>query len=159
MFQLNSKINVDKEYATDFSYRYKMNSVKLKYQGNGNGLRTVFINLNEIAGDIMRTPNELITYLSSVLGCKYILQTEKNNESKWILFGHYAIEEIQEYVYTFIEHFVLCKHCRNPETHIELIKKNTVLLCEACSKQSNIIPNKHNQKVINCHKKNNILLL
>lgn len=141
----NTKININK--SNDPFYRYKMQSIMLKDEGYGNGLRTVILNLDEISNDLCRDPNFIIIYLSSVLGCKYICE-QNDKKNKWILCGRYSQEQIQEYIYEFISNFVLCKQCQNPETIYEKVKNDVYLKCSACSKLSNISLNKHTMKVL-----------
>lgn len=142
-----SKINIDKTKENDLSYRYKMSKVILKDEGSGNGLRTVFVNLESIANDIKRDTVAIITYLASALGCKYISDKNDENNTKWILYGKYTKDTIQSHIYDFTNHFVICKHCKNPETKFHVEKQNVVLTCAACSKSSNISDNKYTIKV------------
>jgi translation initiation factor 5 len=144
-------MNVDKQKINDPFYRYKMSPVSLKDEGFGNGLRTVFLNLETIAKEINRDPQMLISYLSIALGCKFIKGKEeaKDKETiKWILYGKHSKDIIQNLVYDFVNLFVLCTHCRNPETIFITEKKETILLCSACSKHTNIVLNKLTIKII-----------
>jgi translation initiation factor 5 len=126
-----------------------MDPVNLKFEGNGNGLKTIILNLEDIASSLNKDPIMLITYLSVRNGCKYIAGNNTGN-IKWTLNGRYTQDTIQNYIYEFIEYFVLCKHCRIPETvfHLESKKDNAKIKCSACSKQSDIIYNSHTEKVI-----------
>jgi translation initiation factor 5 len=93
----------------------------------------------------------LISYLSIALGCKFIKGKEeaKDKETiKWILYGKHSKDIIQNLVYDFVNLFVLCTHCRNPETIFITEKKETILLCSACSKHTNIVLNKLTIKII-----------
>lgn len=150
MFKSNSnskKISVDREKMDDPFCRYQMSEVILKDEGFGNGLRTVFVNLEEIANDLNRDKAMIMTYLSSILGCKYI--QEKGDNVRWILYGKFKKEKIQDCIYDFISIFVLCSHCKKPETKMEIQEKNDVVLkCSACSKSSRILLNKHSIKVL-----------
>lgn len=141
------KISIDKDKIDDPFCRYQMSEVILKDEGFGNGLRTVFVNLEEIANELQRDKVMIMAYLSSVLGCKCI--TEKGDNMRWILYGRYTKEKIQECIYDFILACVLCTHCHKPETKMEIENKNDVVLkCSVCSKTSFIIPNKHTMKIL-----------
>ncbi|ATZ80844.1 eukaryotic translation initiation factor eIF-5 [Bodo saltans virus] len=144
-------MNIDKQKLNDPFYRYKMSHVELKDEGYGNGLRTVFLNLEIISKELNRDPQMIITYLSVALGCKHIKNKEETKDKemiKWILYGRFTKDEIQKHLYDFIDIFVLCSHCRNPETKFVNEKKETLLSCSACSKQSNILLNKITMKII-----------
>lgn len=140
-----SKINVNCEQKNDPHYRYKMSSVQLKFEGQGNGQRTVFQNINEIAQELNRDPEIIISYLVTVLGCKCIT----NKEGQYVLYGTHGKDTVQDGVYSFISSFVLCQKCKNPETYYILEGKNDVRMkCNACPEMSNIPDNKTTTKII-----------
>lgn len=150
------KINVDKEKVNDMSYRYKMPAVILKDEGGATtDKRCVFLNLESIASDLKRDPIMIITYLASVLGCKFIADDKDKDNIKYTLYGRFTRDTIQMYVYEFIDRFVLCKSCKNPETRFHSEKKFCISLsCSACSKLSDIPDNKHALKVLKLIAKN-----
>jgi translation initiation factor 5 len=140
-----SKINVNKQQIDDPNYRYKMSTVNLKYEGQGNGQRTVFLNINDIATELYRDADIIVSYLTSILGCKCII----NKENQYVLYGTHSKEIIQDSIYDFIFFFVLCQKCKNPETFYLTKNKNDICLkCNACSEMSDIILNKTTTKII-----------
>jgi translation initiation factor 2 beta subunit (eIF-2beta)/eIF-5 len=150
----SNKISVDIDKANDPFCRYMMSSVIIKdglKDESKLGQRTILTNLEEIANDLNRSKEMIMAYLSSILGCKYVIDKDDKNNAKWILYGRYTQEKIQDSIYDFISHFILCKHkdCRKPETQFQVEKKNDVVMrCAACSKTSNITANKHTMKVM-----------
>jgi translation initiation factor 5 len=123
------KISINKDQASDPFYRYKMDEVLLKYEGQGNGQRTVFLNINDIAISISKDPELILSYLITVLGCKCI----KNKEDQCVLYGTHVKDVIQNSVYDFISVFVLCVGCKNPETEYFKDDKNNIFMkCKAC---------------------------
>jgi translation initiation factor 5 len=140
-----SKINVNPEQKSDPNYRYKMSSVQLKFEGQGNGQRTVFQNINDIARELNRDPDIIISYLISVLGCKCI----KNKEGHCVLYGTHTKDVLQDGIYDFISLFVLCQKCKNPETYYVAKEKSDVCMkCNACPEMSDIPINKITMKII-----------
>lgn len=140
-----SKININKEQQNDPNYRYKMSEVLLKYEGQGNGQRTVFLNLNEISQELKRDSESIILFLVTVLGCKCIV----NKEKQVVLYGTHTKEIVQNAIYDYISNFVLCQKCKNPETQfISKGKSDIEMKCNACPEISQINLNKTNLKVI-----------
>lgn len=142
-----SKINVNPEQKNDPNYRYKMSPVQLKFEGQGNGQRTIFQNIIEIANELNRDSDIIISYLITVLGCKCIT----NKEGHCVLYGTHTNNVIQNGIYDFISLFVLCQKCKNPETYYiakDLKKGDICMKCNACPEISDIQINKTTMKII-----------
>lgn len=140
-----SKININKEQQQDPNYRYKMSEVLLKYEGQGNGQRTVFLNLNEISQELKRDSESMILFLVTVLGCKCI----ENKEKQVVLYGTHTKESVQNTIHDYISNFVLCQKCKNPETYFSSKSKGDIeMKCNACPEISQINLNKTNLKII-----------
>lgn len=138
-------LNINKEQQNDENYRYKMSEVVLKFEGQGNGQRTVFLNIENISRELKRDKDSIICFLVTSLGCKCI----ENKEKQIVLYGTHIKETVQSAIYDYINNFVLCYTCKNPETDFVAEKKEIVLKCCACSTISQIRINKNNLKVIN----------
>ena len=152
----NNLINIGGEESDEF-YRYKMPKINIQITGKGNGIQTVLTNIRDIANAIEH-PLEVITkYLSYSLGSNY-------NSEKNFLTGKHQVEDIQKYIIEYINTFVLCDSCKNPETifSIEGKKKNIQLFiqCASCGyrtkimtggkkeEKTKIISGKANQKLV-----------
>lgn len=123
-------VNIDRN-SLDAFYRYKMGLVAVKIEGRGNGIKTVLVNIEEIARSLSRDPKHLTKYLSYEMGALSSID-EKNH--KYIVNGAHDKERVQEYVFDFIDNFVLCKECRNPETDLFCSdsRKTVHQQCKAC---------------------------
>jgi len=127
---------LDIEKQNDPFYRYKMPRVMIKVEGNGNGIKTVVCNINEIGERTARN----VEYIMRFLGHELAVQCKFKDE-KWILTGASTQEKVQACIFDFIKKFVLCKSCRNPETVIQVDeKKNINLQCKACSRVTPVDP-------------------
>lgn len=139
-------INVDRNYLSDSSYRYKMPEIEIKAEGSGNGKRTILLNVVEIGNELKRSPETIMTFLSTNIGCQKII----NKEGKYVLYGDFTKQMIQNKIYDYIDSFVLCKKCKNPETFFSMHGKNDICMkCNACPELSFIPVNKISIKVIN----------
>ncbi|CAK9294132.1 unnamed protein product [Gordionus sp. m RMFG-2023] len=132
-------INVNRNVSDKF-YRYKMPSLIAKVEGKGNGIKTVIVNMTEIARCLSRPP----TYLTKFFGCEFGAQTKCDNKNdRFIVNGSHEGVKLQEALDIFIKKFVLCTECNNPETelHISAKKQSITISCKACGYVGNIDPN------------------
>ncbi|OAG29754.1 translation initiation factor 5 [Nematocida displodere] len=105
-------LNIDRS-VTDAFYRYQMPPIALKIEGRGNGIKTVLLNIKEVARSLGRDAKHLTKYLSLELGA---LSSIDEENSKYVINGAHDTEKVQKYIFKFIDELVLCKGCRNPET-------------------------------------------
>jgi translation initiation factor 5 len=77
----------------------------------------------------------VIKYFGFELGA----QTNTNpSDDRWIINGAHEASKLQDYLDGFINKFVLCKKCKNPETDV-VIKDGRILLdCKACGQRSDV---------------------
>lgn len=117
-------------YVDDVYYRYTMPALKAKVEGRGNGIKTVIENMTPISQSLARPPAYMTKYFGFELGAQTICD-EKND--RWIVNGKHEEEDLAKLLDDFIEKYILCKKCRNPET-VMIVKKDSIeLRCSACS--------------------------
>lgn len=114
---------VDKNKDDPF-YRYKMPEAVVTHETS----KTVIQNLDQIAKAISRNPIHILKFLSISFGCTCA------TGNKYMLNGNFDADRIQGGIYDFIETFVLCKKCRNPETRFTggAVLKRT---CNSCGEE------------------------
>lgn len=132
---MEEQINLDSKQIDQF-YRYKMDPVKVKYEGGGKFIRTEILNLNSIAKDIDLTTNnidagKLFLFLSKKLSC-----SKSDTNGKYVLCGKFTNTDIQNKIYMFIDKFLLCRFCRNPET---FLNTDGLATCQSCGKNYKIV--------------------
>ncbi len=127
-------INIRSDVKDPF-YRYKMEKLQSKIEGKGNGIKTVIVNLSSVAASLARPGAYVIKYFGFELGA----QTNSNpSDDRWIINGAHEASKLQDYLDGFINKFVLCKKCKNPETDV-VIKDGRILLdCKACGQRSDV---------------------
>ncbi|ENN72983.1 eukaryotic translation initiation factor 5 [Dendroctonus ponderosae] len=132
-------VNVNRN-VSDVFYRYKMPRLVAKVEGKGNGIKTVIVNMAEVAKALGRPP----TYPTKYFGCELGAQTlfDFKNE-RFIVNGSHDAIKLQDLLDGFIRKFVLCPECENPETDLLVsTKKNTVSQgCKACGYHGLLISN------------------
>ncbi|CAG8977367.1 hypothetical protein HYALB_00009068 [Hymenoscyphus albidus] len=129
-----SIINIRSDVKDPF-YRYKMERLQSKIEGKGNGIKTVIVNLSSVAASLARPGDHVIKYFGFELGA----QTNSSPaDDRWIINGAHEASKLQDYLDGFINRFVLCKKCKNPET-VVVIKDGRILLdCKACGQRSDV---------------------
>jgi translation initiation factor 5 len=116
--------NIGFDNMGDINYRYQMPKMVIKVEGKGNGIKTIIVNLNDISKALNREPDIIIKYFSYSLGSI----TEKNN----IIKGPHKLETLNELLNKFIEKYVLCSFCSNPETTYTFDNNMLTIDCIAC---------------------------
>lgn len=125
-------LNVNREVQDTF-YRYKMPGIIAKVEGKGNGVKTVIVNMVDIAKAIGRPA----TYTCKFFGCELGAQTQFDiKNDRYIVNGSHEGSRLQDLLDHFIKKFVLCQECDNPETTM-VVKRDAIgLVCKACGYQS-----------------------
>ena len=136
-------LNVNRNVADAF-YRYKMPRLLAKVEGKGNGIKTVIVNMTEVAKALGRPPtcklhplnlfldNSNISYVkilnihldpTKFFGCELGAQTQFDiKNDRFIVNGAHEAGKLQQMLDIFIKKFVLCPGCDNPETVLTVIK-------------------------------------
>lgn len=100
-----------------FLLRYKMPRIQAKVEGKGNGIKTVLVNMVDVARALARPP----TYVTKYFGCELGAQTQSDvKNERYIVNGCHEAGKLQDMLDGFIKKFVLCEQCENPETVIKV---------------------------------------
>jgi translation initiation factor 5 len=129
-------INIRRD-VTDLFYRYKMERLQSKIEGKGNGIKTVIVNLSSVAQSLARPPSYVIKYFGFELGAQ---TTTNPTDDRWIINGAHEASKLQDYLDGFINKFVLCRKCKNPETDVVIKDDNISLDCKACGVRTDVDP-------------------
>lgn len=131
-------VNIRRDVDDKF-YRYRMPLLLTKIEGKGNGIKTVVPNMSDIARALSRPPS----YITKFFGCELGAQTpfdEKND--RYIVNGAHDASRLRELLDGFINKFVLCRSCKNPETDLVITKvgrrEDIFRDCKACGERTAI---------------------
>lgn len=91
------------------------------------GLRTVIRNFKELAEVTRREQEHLAKFLGKQLAT---INWIRGNEL--VLQGVLRSEQVQQKFNEYVEHYVICKACRNPDTQLLKEDRFLFLRCEAC---------------------------
>lgn len=129
-----ANVNIRRD-VTDPFYRYKMERLQSKIEGKGNGIKTVVVNLGNVADQLARPPSYLIKYFGFELGAQTNIDPK---DDRWIINGAHEASKLQDYLDGFINKFVLCRSCKNPETVVNIKDGRILLDCKACGQRTDV---------------------
>ncbi|KAI9904538.1 hypothetical protein N3K66_001067 [Trichothecium roseum] len=129
-----SLINVRRDVSDAF-YRYKMERLQTKIEGKGNGIKTVVVNLSSVAASLARPGAYVIKYFGFELGAQTNIDPK---DDRWIINGAHDAAKLQDHLDGFINKFVLCKKCKNPETDVNIKDGHILLDCKACGQRTDV---------------------
>jgi len=106
-----------------------MSSIILKVEGKGNGIRTVIVNMAKVMKALERSVDVGMKFLGMELGATTRCET---TDGKCIINGKYDESQINGALDKFIDTFVLCSKCGNPETELVVKGETAGKICKAC---------------------------
>jgi translation initiation factor 5 len=110
---------------TDPSYRYRMPQIQIIKQKT----KSVITNIREVSKALDREPIILIDYFKK----KFSTPMNVNLDENRVELKSVEQNELQNAIYEFIEYFILCPTCKNPETELSNKKTTLYIKCKACS--------------------------
>lgn len=126
-------INICRDNHDPF-YRYKMPPIQAKVEGRGNGIKTAVMNASDVARALNRPTPYIIKYFGFELGAQTSISMDKD---RYLVNGVHEPSKLQDVLDGFINKFVLCGSCKNPETEIIITKdQDLVRDCKACGKRT-----------------------
>lgn len=115
-------MNLGKNHTNDQFYRYKMPFLETVIHGE----KRKMTNLPEISKAVDRPESMILKHLSADLGVAI---------SDFKMSSKISKDQIQESIKKFVEIYVMCPTCENPETDIY---KGNRLKCRACGAKNPI---------------------
>ena len=113
-----------------------MPAIQSKIEGRGNGIKTNIPNMVDVAKALARPPTYTTKYLSYELGA---VSKCDDKSGTYIVNGAHTAQVLSQHLEGFIKRFVQCHACGNPETVINIPKKDTITLkCKACGFVSDV---------------------
>lgn len=124
------EVNIPRSNTDNF-YRYRMPVIKTKIEGKGNGIRTVIVNMGKIMKALDRPIDHGTKFIGFELGAQTKSDAVHNNA---IISGKHDDEQLALCLDKFIDTYILCIKCKNPETTLTVKKGNIISKCKACGK-------------------------
>jgi len=111
--------------TNDPFYRYKMVPISVVKQKT----KSVITNIAEVSKDISRDPQMMIEYFKKKFGMN-IVYDKKTDKAE---VKNISQDELQNAIFEFIDYFVLCPTCTNPETVLSIDNGSIHIKCKACT--------------------------
>lgn len=112
--------------------------IQAKSEGSGNGIKTNILNLSEVATALARPAAYIMKYFGFELGAQ---TTIDNKNERYLINGVHQPDKLQDCLDGFIEKFVLCPQCKNPETVLEVLRGGFLQRdCKACGAITKVNP-------------------
>eukprot|EP01083_Nonionella_stella_P005964 17226_1 len=144
----NKMINIGGD-ANDVNYRYKMPPLQTKIEGRGNGIKTVLMNIPDVAKHLHTEPSYATKFFGMEVGA---LSQYDHKRNVGIVHGVHQPKDLQVMLQKFIREFILCEKCKLPELQFKVHQKKNILLqkCASCGwKGSNGSTHKVKTYIIN----------
>jgi len=102
-------------------------------------IKTVIENLEDVAHSLERPVEYLLKYFGFEFGAPV-----DTKSGKFSVGGKRSTEELASSLDSFIDHYVLCSDCGNPETETDIRKGHLILVCRACGTTTKV---NHDHKI------------
>ncbi|KAB2073456.1 hypothetical protein ES319_A07G083200v1 [Gossypium barbadense] len=129
-------LNIGAGNSDDAFYRYRMPKMITKVEGRGNGIKTNIVNMVDVAKALARPASYTTKYFRCGLGARSKFD-EKTGIS--LVNGSHDTAKLARLLENFINKYVQCYGCGNPETEIFITKNQMIKLnCVACGFVSDV---------------------
>jgi translation initiation factor 2 beta subunit (eIF-2beta)/eIF-5 len=119
--------------TNDTNYRYTMSEFNVTIGGKGNGVYTMFNNIEDVCKSMNHPVDVVMSYIAAMTGSNYI--AVRNT-----ITGTHKTTELTTIILEYIKYLVMCPICNIPETipKIKGAKKNAtiVICCSACKNET-----------------------
>jgi len=127
-----SNINIGRDNS-DLSFRYKMPRLVTKVEGRGNGIKTVLVNVVDVAKALHVLPHYPTKYFGIELGAQSKFDKARDCG---VVNGSHNAGDLAKLLDKFIATFVLCPTCKLPEIKMDVQKSKIKIDCAACGHNS-----------------------
>jgi len=137
---------------SDPSSRYKTKQLQIQVVGKSKMIKTVLVNILDIAKYMQVPPSYIGSYMAYEIGAKAKFDPKKPERQQAFLSGEHDVNDLSLIMKQFINEIVLCPNCNLPEILIEVKDKDVFGNCRACGAHSPLpISNERFKKYIINH--------
>lgn len=118
--------------------RYKTKQLQVQTVGKSKMIKSVFVNILEVAKSMQVPPAYIVHFLAYEIGAQAKFDAKKPERQQAILSGEHDPKELSRITVQFIQEVLLCPVCGLPEILIYLEKQVPMGNCRACGAQSTL---------------------
>lgn len=137
---INAKMSANKallnipQSTEDPFYRYKRPKLVVNTLKQG----VQITNIDDIAKALNRNFMELVKYIQLSMKLNVTVKKQGKETKNILLLKNNENIDIDDIIESYIEKYVICKECNNPETIYSLSNKKLYLDCKACGGESEL---------------------
>jgi len=112
--------------------RYKCRQLQVQIVGKSKMIRTVLVNILDVAKDMQIPPSYPGNYMGYEIGAQAKFDSKKPERQQAFLSGEHELKDLSKIAQKFINEVILCPQCGLPEITIEIANKKIIGVCRAC---------------------------
>lgn len=121
---------------SDPGSRYKTRQLQVQVVGKSKMIKTVLLNILDVAKDMQVPPSYIGTFMGYVIGAQAKFDPKKPERQQSFLSGEHDPKDLSKILQSFIMEVLLCPVCGLPEILIKPEGKNVMGTCRACGSHS-----------------------
>jgi len=131
--KINPKsLNIDG--SDDIFFRYKTRQLFVQVIGKGKMIRTMLLNIEDVAKDLKVDPSYITSYFGYEIGAQSKFDPKKPERERASVSGEHDSSYMSNILKKFIQDFILCPACKLPECVLVPDKKTQKITmnCKGC---------------------------
>eukprot|EP01119_Soliformovum_irregulare_P000680 TRINITY_DN1049_c0_g1_i1.p1 TRINITY_DN1049_c0_g1~~TRINITY_DN1049_c0_g1_i1.p1 ORF type:complete len:412 (-),score=142.19 TRINITY_DN1049_c0_g1_i1:80-1315(-) len=121
---------------SDPGSRYKCRQLQVQVHGHSKMIKTILVNILDVAKDFQVPPPYLGTFMGYEIGAMSKFDTKKPERQQASISGEHEIKDLSKLALKFIQEVVLCPVCGLPEVQLKPNKNQVMGECRACGGNS-----------------------
>jgi len=117
---------------SDPGSRYKTRQLQVQIVGKSKMMKTVLVNILDVAKDMQVPPSYIGTFMGYEIGAQAKWDPKKPERQQAFLSGEHATKDLSRFALQFIQEVVLCPNCGLPEIVCEVDEGKVKGRCRAC---------------------------
>jgi len=131
--------------------RYKTRQLQIQVVGKSKMIRTVFVNVLDVAKDMMVPPAYIVTFIGYCVGAQSKFDPKKPERDQASLSGSHDPKDLSKLMAQFISEVLSCPQCGLPELNLSVDKDDVKGRCRSCGAENvlNLSDPKFKRYIIN----------
>lgn len=123
---------------SDPGSRYKTRQLQIQVVGKSKMIKTVLVNILDVAKDMQVPPSYIGTFMGYVIGAQAKWDPKKPERQQAFLSGEHESKDLSKIMQVFITEVLLCPQCGLPEILLAPEQKTVYGTCRACGSHSEL---------------------